>query len=76
MSSAQIQQFLWVLVLTGTIVAVTTWAALLWRGVQDAAMWGILAGVFSSIPYSGPVIVSGGVLVVGLVQGMIWPKRC
>ena len=44
-------------------------AALLWLGVQDAAVWGILAGVFDSIPYFGPVIVSGGRLVVGLVQG-------
>ena len=45
------------------------WAALLWIGVQHAALWGILAGVFNSIPYFGPVIVSGGLLVVGLVQG-------
>jgi len=37
--------------------------------VQHAAVWGILAGVFNSIPYFGPVIVSGGLLVVGLVQG-------
>jgi predicted PurR-regulated permease PerM len=36
--------------------------------VEHAAMWGILAGVFNSIPYFGPVIVSGGLLVVGLVQ--------
>lgn len=32
-------------------------------------MWGILAGVFNSIPYFGPGIVSGGLFVVGLVQG-------
>jgi predicted PurR-regulated permease PerM len=38
-------------------------------GLQHAAMWGILAGAFNSIPYFGPVIVSGGLLVVGLVQG-------
>ena len=66
---AQIQQFLLVLVLTGMIVAVATWAMLMWMGVQHAAVWGILAGVFNSIPYFGPVIVSGGLLVVGLVQG-------
>lgn len=42
---------------------------MLWIGVQHAAVWGILAGVFNSIPYFGPVIVSGGLLVVGLVQG-------
>jgi hypothetical protein len=33
------------------------------------AMSGILAGVSDSIPYFGPVIVSGGLLVVGLAQG-------
>ena len=51
------------------IVAAATWAALTWMGVEHAAVWGILAGVFNSIPYFGPVIVSGGLLVVGLVQG-------
>jgi predicted PurR-regulated permease PerM len=66
---AQIQQYLLVLVLTGVIVAAVTWGALVWMGVQHAAVWGILAGVFNSIPYFGPVIVSGGLLVVGLAQG-------
>ena len=66
---AQIQQFLLVLLLTGVIVAVATWAVLVWMDVEHAAVWGILAGVFNSIPYFGPVIVSGGLLVVGLVQG-------
>lgn len=43
--------------------------ALAWLGVNHAAVWGILAGVFNSIPYFGPVIISGGLLVVGFVQG-------
>jgi predicted PurR-regulated permease PerM len=38
-------------------------------GAQNAVVWGLLAGVFNSIPYFGPVIVSGGLFVVGLVQG-------
>lgn len=65
----QIQQFLIVLLLTGVIVAVATWGALVWLGVNHPAVWGILAGVFNSIPYFGPVIVSGGLFVVGFVQG-------
>jgi predicted PurR-regulated permease PerM len=51
------------------MVSAATWGVLAWMGVQHAAMWGILAGVFNSIPYFGPVIVSGGLFVVGLVQG-------
>ena len=66
---AHIQRYLLVLLVTAVIVGVLTWAVLAWMNVQHAAMWGILAGIFNSIPYFGPVIVSGGLLVVGLVQG-------
>ena len=46
-----------------------TWAVLAWMNVEHALMWGILAGIFNSIPYFGPIIVSGGLFAVGLVQG-------
>lgn len=66
--NAQIQRFLLVRAFTGVVVAVATWAVLAWMQVPQAAVWGILAGVFNSIPYFGPIIVSGGLLLVGLVQ--------
>jgi predicted PurR-regulated permease PerM len=66
--NGQIQRFLVVRLVTALIVGALTWAVLAWMGVQHAAVWGILAGVFNSIPYFGPVIVSGGLFVVGLVQ--------
>ena len=67
--NTQVQRFLLVRLVTSTVVGVLTWAALAWLGVQNAAVWGALAGVFNSIPYFGPVIVSGGLLLVGLLQG-------
>jgi predicted PurR-regulated permease PerM len=67
--NGQIQRYLLVLLATGIVVGVATWAVLAWIGVRHAATWGILAGVFNSIPYFGPVIVSGGLFVVGMVQG-------
>ena len=67
--NAQVQRFLLVRLLTAAVVALATWAVLAWMEVPQAAVWGILAGVFNSIPYFGPVIVSGGLLLVGLVQG-------
>jgi predicted PurR-regulated permease PerM len=66
--NAQIQRFLLVRLVTAVVVAVATWGVLAWMGVRQAAVWGILAGVFNSIPYFGPVIVSGGLLLVGLAQ--------
>lgn len=67
--NAQIQRYLVVLLLTAVIVGVATWLALLWIGTKHAALWGLLAGIFNSIPYFGPVVVSGGLFVVGIVQG-------
>jgi predicted PurR-regulated permease PerM len=66
--NAQIQRFLLVHLFTAAVVAAATWGVLAWMGVSQAAVWGILAGVFNSIPYFGPIIVSGGLLVVGLMQ--------
>jgi predicted PurR-regulated permease PerM len=65
----QIQRYLLVLFFTSLVVGLSTWLVLAWIGAQHAAMWGILAGIFNSIPYFGPVIVSGGLFVVGIVQG-------
>lgn len=64
----QIQRFLLVQAMTAAVVAAATWAALAWLGVAQAPVWAILAGVFNSIPYFGPVMVSGGLFVIGLLQ--------
>jgi predicted PurR-regulated permease PerM len=66
--SGQIQRFLLVQVFTAAVVAVATWVALMWAGLEQAAVWSILAGVFNSIPYFGPVIVSGGLFGVAFLQ--------
>lgn len=65
----RVQRFLFVRVLTAALVGAATWGVLAWMDVAQAALWGVLAGIFNSIPYFGPIIVSGGLLVVGLVQG-------
>lgn len=66
--NTQIERFLVVRLITAAVVAVLTGAALAWLDVPNAVVWGIAAGVFNSIPYFGPIIVSGGLFVVGLVQ--------
>ncbi len=64
----QIGGFLFVRVVTSVAVAIVTWLALVWLGVENAGVWGIAAGVLNSIPYFGPFIVSGALFVVGMVQ--------
>jgi predicted PurR-regulated permease PerM len=67
--NGQIQRYLLVLLFTAIIVGTATWLVLAWMGVEHAPMWGALAGIFNSIPYFGPVIVSGGLFAVGIAQG-------
>ena len=64
----QIEMFLLVQVFTSTVVAVATWLAFRALGVEQAAVWGVLAGLFNSIPYFGPVIVTGATSVVAFLQ--------
>jgi predicted PurR-regulated permease PerM len=64
----QIEVFLLVQVLMSALVAVATWLAFRWIGLEQAAVWGILAGVFNSIPYFGPVVVSAGTAAAGYLQ--------
>jgi predicted PurR-regulated permease PerM len=64
----QIEMFLIVEAFTSTIVALATWLAFRALGVEQAAMWGIVAGVSNSIPYFGPVLVTGGTALVAFMQ--------
>jgi predicted PurR-regulated permease PerM len=36
--------------------------------MEHAAIWGIAAGVFNTIPYLGPIIVTGGTAFVAFLQ--------
>ncbi len=64
----QISNFLRVQVLTSAIVALATGTVLWWFGLNNYVIWGLLAGIFNSIPYLGPIIVSGGLATVAFLQ--------
>jgi predicted PurR-regulated permease PerM len=64
----QIQRFMIVQLVTSAIVAVTTGLALWALGLRQAALWGLVAGIFNSIPYYGPVLVTGALAVVAFLQ--------
>ena len=66
--SSQIGRFLMVQIFTSIVVGVATWAALASVGLEQAPLWGLLAGIFNSIPYYGPLIVSGALAIVAFLQ--------
>jgi predicted PurR-regulated permease PerM len=64
----QISSFLRVTVITSIVVAIATGLVLWWFGVSNFIMWGLLAGIFNSIPYLGPLIVTAGLGIVTFMQ--------
>jgi predicted PurR-regulated permease PerM len=64
----QIASFMRVQVLTSVIVAAATMAALWYFGLNQWIVWGLAAGIFNSIPYLGPILVSGGLGIVAFMQ--------
>ena len=64
----QIESFIKVQFITSVIVAVATGLTLWAFGLENYAMWGLLAGLFNSIPYLGPVLVTGGLGIVAFMQ--------
>jgi predicted PurR-regulated permease PerM len=66
--AGQIEQFLLIQIATSLAVALATWGALWMLGLDQAAIWGLLAGIFNSIPYYGPLLVTAGLSIVGFLQ--------
>jgi predicted PurR-regulated permease PerM len=64
----QITNFLRVQVIANVVVAAVTALALWALGVENAIMWGLLAGLFNTIPYFGAIIVTAGLGVVSFIQ--------
>lgn len=64
----QIQRFMLVQIFTSALVGVATWLSLLAVGLENAAVWGIAAGVLNLVPYIGNVLITAGSALVGFLQ--------
>ena len=64
----QIKRYLFVLLISAIFVGVFTWLAFWWVGLEQALLWGIVAGIASAVPYVGPAVVFVATGLVGLLQ--------
>ncbi len=64
----QIRRYLLVMLVTNTLIALATWLVFEALGVEEAAVWGIAAGVFHFIPYLGPAMIALASGVAGFLQ--------
>jgi predicted PurR-regulated permease PerM len=64
----QIQHYLMLQVFAGVLVGMATWGALLWLGVEGAAVWGLVAAVLNLVPYLGSIMTAAGLALVVFLQ--------
>ena len=66
--TGQIQLYLQVQLLISVLVGVLTGLALWALGLENAAVWGIAAGVLNLVPYVGSIITAIATALVGFLQ--------
>jgi predicted PurR-regulated permease PerM len=64
----QIQRYMLVQLFTSVLVGLATWLSFLALGLENAAVWGIAAGVLDLVPYIGSVIVASGSALMAFLQ--------
>jgi predicted PurR-regulated permease PerM len=64
----QILRYLAVQALTSVLVGVTSGLAFWAIGLENAAIWGVVAGVLNLVPYLGAVLTTAGTALVAFLQ--------
>lgn len=64
----QVKRYLGVQVLTSVIVGIASGIAFWAIGLENAAVWGVAAGVLNLVPYLGAIITTGGTALVAFFQ--------
>lgn len=65
---SQVQRYLFSTIVSNLLVAVGTWLAFAALGVDQAAVWGLAAGVLHFVPYLGPLAIALASGLVAYVQ--------
>lgn len=66
--AGQIQRYLQVQLLTSVLVGVLTGGALMFLGLDNAAAWGVVAGVLNLVPYIGSLVTAAASALVAFLQ--------
>jgi predicted PurR-regulated permease PerM len=66
--TSQIQRYLFVQLAVSVLVGVLTWLVFMAIGLEQAGVWGVVAGVTNLIPYLGAVLIGGASALVAFIQ--------
>lgn len=66
--NGSIQRYMLMLLTTNLLVALITWIALRWIGLENAGAWAVAAGLLHIIPYLGPGITAAATGMAAFMQ--------
>jgi predicted PurR-regulated permease PerM len=66
--NVSIQRYMFTLLVANVLLALLTWGAFRWIGLENAGGWAIAAGVLHVVPYLGPALIAVATGMVGFMQ--------
>ncbi len=63
-----IQSYMFMLLVTNTLVALLMWVAFRWIGLENAGAWAVASGFLHIIPYFGPLLISLATGITAFMQ--------
>ncbi len=63
-----IQGYMFTMLVANVLLALLTWSAFSWIGLDNAGGWAIAAGVLHIIPYLGPALIAIATGMAGFMQ--------
>ncbi|WP_426211210.1 AI-2E family transporter [Massilia sp. TWP1-3-3] len=66
--NSSIQNYMFMLLVTNTLLALMMWGALTAIGLQNAGAWAIVAGLLHIMPYFGPLLITAATGLAAFMQ--------
>jgi predicted PurR-regulated permease PerM len=66
--NASIQKYMFMLLTTNLLVALLTWIAFRWIGLENAGAWAVAAGLLHLVPYLGPGVTAAATGMAAFMQ--------
>ena len=66
--NTSIQQYMFMLLITNGLLAVLTWIAFRWIGLENAGAWAVTSGLLHVIPYFGSILIAGTTAIIAFMQ--------
>ena len=66
--NSSVQSYMFTLLVANVLLALLTWTAFRWIGLDNAGGWAIAAGVLHIIPYLGPALIAVATGMAGFMQ--------